>query len=194
MTYLFLRLLKDDLREYTYAARLAGLVYGISSGMNAILVSMGVSPSLFLWVAWHWEKGGAWSVWVCGVACMFVFWCLLSGGRKKTHAGVGKHRVIMEDRESTHQVLEIPMRANLRLNQSCFHCFVLNTHKHTFLLSFCTLSSQSPTYADCMDAFLFLCSAVEWHLNGDVIMWSNSVRDREMILSPISILVPSLFY
>lgn len=39
MTYLFLRLLKDDLREYTYAARLAGLVYGIASGMNAILVS-----------------------------------------------------------------------------------------------------------------------------------------------------------
>ncbi|XP_056616513.1 insulin-degrading enzyme isoform X2 [Triplophysa dalaica] len=40
MTYLFLRLLKDDLREYTYAARLAGLVYGISSGMNAILLSV----------------------------------------------------------------------------------------------------------------------------------------------------------
>lgn len=39
MTYLFLSLLKDDLREYTYAARLAGLVYGIASGMNAILVS-----------------------------------------------------------------------------------------------------------------------------------------------------------
>ncbi len=39
MTYLFLRLLKDDLKEYTYAARLAGLVYGIASGMNAILVS-----------------------------------------------------------------------------------------------------------------------------------------------------------
>lgn len=39
MTYLLLRLLKDDLKEYTYAARLAGLVYGIASGMNAILVS-----------------------------------------------------------------------------------------------------------------------------------------------------------
>lgn len=52
MTYLFLRLLKDDLREYTYAARLAGLVYGIASGMNAILVSMVISPSPF-------EMGGA---------------------------------------------------------------------------------------------------------------------------------------
>ncbi|XP_039527694.1 insulin-degrading enzyme isoform X2 [Pimephales promelas] len=40
MTYMFLRLLKDDLREYTYAARLAGLVYGIASGMNAILLSV----------------------------------------------------------------------------------------------------------------------------------------------------------
>ncbi|XP_029496768.1 insulin-degrading enzyme-like isoform X2 [Oncorhynchus nerka] len=40
MTYLFLRLLKDDLKEYTYAARLAGLVYGIASGMNAILLSV----------------------------------------------------------------------------------------------------------------------------------------------------------
>lgn len=39
MTYMLLRLLKDDLKEYTYAARLAGLVYGIASGMNAILVS-----------------------------------------------------------------------------------------------------------------------------------------------------------
>lgn len=39
MTYLFLRLMKDDLKEYTYAARLAGLSYGIASGMNAILVS-----------------------------------------------------------------------------------------------------------------------------------------------------------
>lgn len=39
MTYLLLRLLKDDLKEYTYAARLAGLVYGIASGMNAVLVS-----------------------------------------------------------------------------------------------------------------------------------------------------------
>lgn len=39
MTYLFLRLLKDDLKEYTYAARLAGVHYGIASGMNAILVS-----------------------------------------------------------------------------------------------------------------------------------------------------------
>uniref|UniRef100_A0A8C7Z5M7 Insulin-degrading enzyme n=1 Tax=Oryzias sinensis TaxID=183150 RepID=A0A8C7Z5M7_9TELE len=34
MTYLLLRLLKDDLKEYTYAARLAGLVYGVASGMN----------------------------------------------------------------------------------------------------------------------------------------------------------------
>ncbi|MFT7806061.1 insulin-degrading enzyme isoform X2 [Arapaima gigas] len=40
MTYLFLRLLKDDLKEYTYAARLSGLVYGIASGMNAILLSV----------------------------------------------------------------------------------------------------------------------------------------------------------
>lgn len=39
MTYLFIRLLKDDLKEYTYAARLSGLSYGIASGMNAILVS-----------------------------------------------------------------------------------------------------------------------------------------------------------
>lgn len=39
MTYLFIRLLKDDLKEYTYAARLSGLIYGIASGMNAILVS-----------------------------------------------------------------------------------------------------------------------------------------------------------
>lgn len=39
MTYLLLMLLKDDLKEYTYAARLAGLVYGLASGMNAILVS-----------------------------------------------------------------------------------------------------------------------------------------------------------
>lgn len=39
MTYLFLRLLKDDLKEYTYAARLSGLSYDIASGMNAILVS-----------------------------------------------------------------------------------------------------------------------------------------------------------
>lgn len=39
MTYLLLRLLKDDLKEYTYAARLAGLVYGVASGMNALLVS-----------------------------------------------------------------------------------------------------------------------------------------------------------
>ncbi|CAH2322379.1 insulin-degrading enzyme isoform X2 [Pelobates cultripes] len=40
MTYLFLRLLKDDLKEYTYAARLSGLTYGIASGMNAILLSV----------------------------------------------------------------------------------------------------------------------------------------------------------
>ncbi|XP_061601535.1 insulin-degrading enzyme isoform X2 [Cololabis saira] len=40
MTYLLLRLLKDDLREYTYAARLAGLVYGVASGMNAIILSV----------------------------------------------------------------------------------------------------------------------------------------------------------
>ncbi|XP_044152189.1 insulin-degrading enzyme isoform X2 [Bufo gargarizans] len=38
MTYLFLRLLKDDLKEYTYAASLAGVNYGIASGMNAILL------------------------------------------------------------------------------------------------------------------------------------------------------------
>uniref|UniRef100_A0A7M4FBB5 Insulin-degrading enzyme n=1 Tax=Crocodylus porosus TaxID=8502 RepID=A0A7M4FBB5_CROPO len=40
MTYLFIRLLKDDLKEYTYAARLSGLIYGIASGMNAILLSV----------------------------------------------------------------------------------------------------------------------------------------------------------
>ncbi|XP_046508337.1 insulin-degrading enzyme isoform X2 [Equus quagga] len=40
MTYLFIRLLKDDLKEYTYAARLSGLSYGIASGMNAILLSV----------------------------------------------------------------------------------------------------------------------------------------------------------
>ncbi|XP_063047624.1 insulin-degrading enzyme isoform X2 [Engraulis encrasicolus] len=40
MTYLFLRLLKDDLKEYTYAARLAGLAYGVASAMNAILLTV----------------------------------------------------------------------------------------------------------------------------------------------------------
>ncbi|XP_051504314.1 insulin-degrading enzyme isoform X2 [Myxocyprinus asiaticus] len=40
MTYLFLKLLKDDLREYTYAARLAGLIYGIAFGMNALILSV----------------------------------------------------------------------------------------------------------------------------------------------------------
>ncbi|KAJ6668915.1 hypothetical protein lerEdw1_007724 [Lerista edwardsae] len=40
MTYLLIRLLKDDLKEYTYAARLSGLVYAIASGMNAILLSV----------------------------------------------------------------------------------------------------------------------------------------------------------
>ncbi|XP_028738725.1 insulin-degrading enzyme isoform X2 [Peromyscus leucopus] len=40
MTYLFIRLLKDDLKEYTYAARLSGLSYAIASGMNAILLSV----------------------------------------------------------------------------------------------------------------------------------------------------------
>ncbi|KAM9326665.1 insulin-degrading enzyme [Gastrophryne carolinensis] len=40
MTYLFLRLLKDDLKEYSYAARLAGITYGIASAMNAILLSV----------------------------------------------------------------------------------------------------------------------------------------------------------
>uniref|UniRef100_A0AAV2JN19 RRM domain-containing protein n=1 Tax=Knipowitschia caucasica TaxID=637954 RepID=A0AAV2JN19_KNICA len=40
MTYLLLRLLKDDLNEYAYAARLAGLHYGVASGMNAILLSV----------------------------------------------------------------------------------------------------------------------------------------------------------
>ncbi|XP_064174162.1 insulin-degrading enzyme isoform X1 [Anguilla rostrata] len=40
MTYLLLRLLKDDLKEYAYAARLAGLVYAVASGMNAILLSV----------------------------------------------------------------------------------------------------------------------------------------------------------
>ncbi|XP_052006839.1 insulin-degrading enzyme isoform X2 [Xyrauchen texanus] len=40
MTYLFLKLLKDDLREYTYAARLAGLIYDITFGMNALILSV----------------------------------------------------------------------------------------------------------------------------------------------------------
>lgn len=39
MTHLLFRLLKDDLKEYTYAARLTGLVYDVASGMNALLVS-----------------------------------------------------------------------------------------------------------------------------------------------------------
>ncbi|XP_032409047.1 insulin-degrading enzyme isoform X2 [Xiphophorus hellerii] len=40
MTYLFLRLLKDNLREYAYPARLAGLVYDTSSVMNALTLSV----------------------------------------------------------------------------------------------------------------------------------------------------------
>ncbi|XP_068423658.1 insulin-degrading enzyme isoform X4 [Clinocottus analis] len=40
MAYLLLGLLKDDLNEYTYAARLAGLVFGVASGMNAVLLSV----------------------------------------------------------------------------------------------------------------------------------------------------------
>ncbi|KAM9366027.1 insulin-degrading enzyme isoform 2-T2 [Pholidichthys leucotaenia] len=40
MAYLLFRLLKDELKEYTYAARLAGLVYGVASGMNAIRLSV----------------------------------------------------------------------------------------------------------------------------------------------------------
>lgn len=39
MAFLLFRLLKDDLNEYTYAARLAGLVYGVAARVNAILVS-----------------------------------------------------------------------------------------------------------------------------------------------------------
>lgn len=50
MTYLLLRLLKDDLKEYTYAARLAGLVYGVASGMNAILVSKAVWSLREVWL------------------------------------------------------------------------------------------------------------------------------------------------
>lgn len=49
MTYLFLRLLKDDLKEYTYAACLAGLSYGIASRMNAILVSMARQLTHHVW-------------------------------------------------------------------------------------------------------------------------------------------------
>lgn len=75
MTYLFLRLLKDDLREYTYAARLAGLVYGIASGMNAILVSTVISPSLFG------EMGGVlgegWSLQLFSVPVACLFFCFL---------------------------------------------------------------------------------------------------------------------
>ncbi|XP_014863501.1 PREDICTED: insulin-degrading enzyme isoform X2 [Poecilia mexicana] len=40
MTYLFLRLLKDNLREYAYPAHLAGLVYDISAVMNALTLSV----------------------------------------------------------------------------------------------------------------------------------------------------------
>lgn len=80
MTYLFLRLLKDDLKEYTYAARLAGLVYGIASGMNAILVStpfevwreVGVPMKGPLWGfdrVWKW-LGSIRSVWLCEVLCV----------------------------------------------------------------------------------------------------------------------------
>lgn len=68
MTYLLLRLLKDDLKEYTYAARLAGLVYGVASGMNALLVSKPCALG----------EGGVWalvtgrsgfiSVWLCDVS------------------------------------------------------------------------------------------------------------------------------
>lgn len=64
MAYLLFRLLKDDLKEYTYAARLAGLVYGVASGMNAILVS-----KLFeVWrgVGVHFE-----AVTVCGNGSVF---------------------------------------------------------------------------------------------------------------------------
>ena len=39
MTYLFLRLLRDDLKEYTYAARLAGVAYSVTPRTNALLVS-----------------------------------------------------------------------------------------------------------------------------------------------------------
>lgn len=61
MTYLLLRLLKDDLKEYTYAARLAGLVYGVASGMNAILVS-----KLF-------ELQGSWAA-MNGLLCLWASW------------------------------------------------------------------------------------------------------------------------
>lgn len=44
MTCLLFRLLKDDLKEYTYAAGLAGLVYDVSSGKNALLVSSCLEP------------------------------------------------------------------------------------------------------------------------------------------------------
>lgn len=58
MTYLFIRLLKDDLKEYTYAARLSGLVYGIASGMNAILVSKKKTQEEIkqLGNCWAWRK------------------------------------------------------------------------------------------------------------------------------------------
>ena len=83
MTYLFLRLLKDDLREYTYAARLAGLVYGIAAGMNAILVSkpfevwreVGVPLKGPFWGfgrVWKW-LGFLRSIWLSDVLCaLFV--------------------------------------------------------------------------------------------------------------------------
>lgn len=58
MTYLFIRLLKDDLKEYTYAARLSGLSYGIASGMNAILVSKRKTQEEMkqLGSCWAWRK------------------------------------------------------------------------------------------------------------------------------------------
>lgn len=58
MTYLFIRLLKDDLKEYTYAARLSGLIYGIASGMNAILVSKKKTQEEMkqLGSCWAWRK------------------------------------------------------------------------------------------------------------------------------------------
>ena len=93
MTYLLLRLLKDDLKEYTYAARLAGLVYGVASGRNAILVS-----KLFefgrevghQWMVcsaaateWNW-LGGLRSIWTYEGLCVVcatweIYWslCLL---------------------------------------------------------------------------------------------------------------------
>lgn len=75
MTYLFLRLLKDDLKEYTYAARLAGLSYGIASGRNAILVSTARQLTHHVWQ----DKGlGMLTAWYCAELVVHLLSLLMS--------------------------------------------------------------------------------------------------------------------